>query len=611
MNDINDKKYDWDIDSLLKGKKLDILFNEFVESNNELIKAFEKWINSLNDFINFHEVSEKNLLISNRINNYVSNKLQTNLIDNEMLAWSQKIEHEQHRVAKIFINFENLAIKNKDLINSYLKNSSLIKYQLEYEELWRYEKHILNEQQQKVVTAISRFSSSFGDIFDVLLDSDMQYQDGINYKKQKVCFKNQTDLYVASKSNDRALRKSAYESHFKAIYDLRNTFSKLLYYEYVKQNELAKLHNFKDYISADAFSDKVDKNFINHIYTQTKKFAKGINRYTKYRTLFLKQQYQLTKVEPWDKNLDIIDKKNMFSIESAKNLTLEALALLGSEYINVVQRAFNEQWISWMPNNNKISGAYSISNTKGLDKIFILMNYDETYNSILTLVHELGHSVHTYFANQSQEVYNEYETFYAEIASITNEILMNYHLLKKYENDDLMRLYILDEMISGFIATTTRQAIFSNFEWVANEWINQGEEFSWNKIVLAYLEINHDYTGYKYNKNKISKYDEANALILINIPHFYTGNFYVYKYVIGQICGLINAIRIFNNKANAKEKYFCFFKSGGSLSPLETINILDIKINENDVWEEVNIIFNSWIDDYIKIIKKFLINKKI
>jgi len=117
-----------------------------------------------------------------------------------------------------------------------------------------------------------------------------------------------------------------------------------------------------------------------------------------------------------------------------------------------------------MPNNNKISGAYSISNTKGLDKIFILMNYDETYNSILTLVHELGHSVHTYFANQSQEVYNEYETFYAEIASITNEILMNYHLLKKYENDDLMRLYILDEMISGFIATTTRQAIFSNFE---------------------------------------------------------------------------------------------------------------------------------------------------
>ena len=122
MNDINDKKYDWE---------LDILFNEFVESNNELIKAFEKWINSLNDFINFHEVSEKNLLISNRINNYVSNKLQTNLIDNEMLAWSQKIEHEQHRVAKIFINFENLAIKNKDLINSYLKNSSLIKYQLE------------------------------------------------------------------------------------------------------------------------------------------------------------------------------------------------------------------------------------------------------------------------------------------------------------------------------------------------------------------------------------------------------------------------------------------------------------------------------------------------
>lgn len=606
MNNIDNKKYDWDLDSLLNNQSLNTLFNEFVNSNNEVILAFNSWINSLNDFIHFHEVSEKNLIINNRINNYVSNKLQENLIDDEMISWSQKLEHEHYRVAKAFVNFDNIVIKNKDLINIYLKDPRLTKYQLEYDELWRFENHTLNEEQQKILTSVGRFSGGFGDIFDTLLDSDMKYQDGLNHKNQKVCFKNQVDIYVALKAKDRVLRKSAYESHFKAIYDLRNTFTKTLYYEYVKQNELAKIHHFKDYIEADAFSDEVSKDFIEHVYTQTKKFAKGIKKYAHYRALFLKQQYKLKKLEPWDKNLDLINKKNKFSIEEAKQLSLEALALLGDEYLNVVKKAFDERWISWLPTKNKISGAYSIGDTKGLDKFFILMNYDETYNSVLTLVHELGHSVHTYFANQAQEVYNEYKTFYAEIASISNEVLMNYYLLQKYKENNLIRLYILDEMINGFIATTTRQAIFSNFEWIANQWVNEGQEFSWNKIALTYLTINQEYTGYKFNKNKISKHDEVNALIAINVPHFYAGNFYVYKYVVGQICGLINAERIFNNTPNAKEKFFAFFKSGGSLSALDTIKILDIKIDESGVWDEANNIFNGWINDYATLINKLL-----
>jgi oligoendopeptidase F len=236
-----------------------------------------------------------------------------------------------------------------------------------------------------------------------------------------------------------------------------------------------------------------------------------------------------------------------------------------------------------MPKENKTTGAYSIGGTSGLSKYFILMNYDESIDSVYTLAHELGHSLNSYYYGIGQKIYQSTSIFCAEVASITNEVLLSHYLLNNAdkEKDSKTKVFILDQLISGFFATTTRQIIFSNFEYDINELINKDEAITYDVISDKYLKLMDEYIGIK-NLKKYSKppYNYSLATIL-RISHFYAGNFYVYKYAIGQVVGTIIADKIIKKEPNALENYFKFLKSGTSLSPIETIKLLGIDLYED------------------------------
>lgn len=605
-----ENKYVWDLDDILESKTLDDLYLSWKEQMERLIKIYNDIFISEENFINWIEENDKFDQLSNRLYNYISNNQNEDLSSPIWNSWGQKLSNDTVEFSNIMSNYSNLVIKNESKIIEYLKNDKISEYKREFDLIFKNKDHLLSDSEEKIMAQLNRYSSGFEDIYSVLTDNDLTFEDALDSNGNIVEIKTQSDIFKNLKSTDRKLRETSWLSFHKAFYNFRNTLTKTLYYNYLMLNTNAKVRKFEDYIDRACFEDEVDKKFIQNIYKNIKTYSSSIYKYQEIRNKYLKHLLNIEEVKPWDTRMDLYQEKNeLYSLENIIEETKNALSVLGDEYVGLLNKSFEERWISFLPNPNKQTGAYSIGGIKGLRKYFISMNFDNTINSLYTLVHELGHSINSYYIVKNQKVYVGNSIFYAEIASITNEMLLSHYLLKKHENSVDKKIMILDELISGFIATTSRQVIFSNFEWIANEWVNNGDNFVYENIESTYLKLMQEYLGIK-NINKYESIPYLYSLITpLRISHFYIGNFYVYKYAIGQIAAVIVANKIANNDQEMKKKYFEFLSSGNSLNPIDTIKILGIDFDDPNTWIEVNKIFNSWLNEFEKLITLKL-NKK-
>ena len=605
-----ENKYVWDLDDILEYKTLDDLYLSWKEQMEKLIKIYNDIFISEENFINWIEENDKFDKLLNRLYNYISNNQNEDLSSPIWNSWVQKLSNDTVEFSNIISNYSNLVIKNESKIIEYLKNDKISEYKREFDLIFKNKDHLLSDSEEKIMAQLNRYSSGFEDIYSVLTDNDLTFEDALDSNGNKIEIKTQSDIFKNLKSTDRKLRETSWLSFHKAFYNFRNTLTKTLYYNYLMLNTNAKARKFEDYIDRTCFEDEVDKKFIQNIYKNIKTYSSSIYKYQEIRNKYLKHLLNIEEVKPWDTRMDLYQEKNeQYSLENIIEETKNALSVLGDEYVGLLNKAFEERWISFLPNPNKQTGAYSIGGIKGLRKYFISMNFDNTINSLYTLVHELGHSINSYYIVKNQKVYVGNSIFYAEIASITNEMLLSHYLLKKHENNVDKKIMILDELISGFISTTSRQVIFSNFEWIANEWVNNGDNFVYENIESTYLKLMQEYLGIK-NINKYESIPYLYSLITpLRISHFYIGNFYVYKYAIGQIAAVIVANKIANNDQEMKKKYFEFLSSGNSLNPIDTIKILGIDFDDPNTWIEVNNIFNSWLNEFEKLITLKL-NKK-
>lgn len=586
---------EWDLEYLLNGKKIDDLFNQWKEQLIFVYSLYDHFLDNKNNFKQWLFENEKLTKITNRLSNYVSNKQNENIVDEQWISWGQKIDYISNEYAVKMSNYENLIIKNYQKISEYLKDKEINEYQLAFDEIIRYREHILDDKSEELLTKLAKCDGGVEQMYDSIIESEIKYDDVYDNKHKKYKINNMSQLFINLKANDRKLRKSSWVSLNKAFYDFKNTLTHSLYYTYLSFNTHAQLYHYKDYIDSCCFDDQIDRSLLLHIYHEVKKYKSTYDLYLVHKNKLLKQKLKLKKIEPWDMNVDLTKNKIQIEVNEAKKIVIECLKVMGKEYIQVVQKAFDEQWISWLPKKNKATGAYSIGGTKGLDRYYILMNYDKTLNSLYTLIHELGHSLNSYFYGIGQKIYQSTSIFCAEIASITNEMLLNYYLLDKYKNNKLMRLQILDELISGFFATTTRQIIFSNFEYQMNDIINQQKAFVYDTVASQYLQIMEEYMTIR-NKEKYKKTPYLYSLATpLRISHFYVGNFYVYKYAIGQIVAVICANKIYHKDQEFIDKYYSFLKSGTSKSPLETIKILGIDLASSVPWENAINIINEFV----------------
>ncbi len=593
-------RYEWDLDYLLNNKSFDYLFNTWVNKQKQVLNLYPNFYKNINNFKQWIKVNDELEIIENRLSNYVSNNLNTDLINTKWLGLSQKINMIDNQISSQMSDYTNIVIKNKKLIQTYLKDKSLKKYQIGFNRILRFEPHILEHKVEKSLAKISLANGGVAHVFSTLTDSDLKFKPAIdkNGKLNKIITTSDVIKYL--KSDDRVLRKNAWINFNLAYDEIANTLTQTLYYTYLRYNSSAKLRGFKDYVNASAFADEIDESFILNIYKNVESFKSIYSTYKNKIENLLKKQLKINKLEPWDRSMDLTSKPIKVTIEQTQKIVLDALSPLGKEYLSHIKTAFNERWISWLPKKNKLTGAYSIGGIKGLDKFYILMNFDGTMGSVETITHELGHSMNSYYSCKAQDVYVDTRIFYAEIASITTETLLILYLLNKYKNDKTMTNFYLKRLLDNFFASTTRQIEFSNFEYEANKMINNMQPFATNTIKNLFLQMLKKYenlSDIKLSEFKKEPYKYYLSTIL-RIPHFYAGNFYVYKYAIGQICGLIVAYKIYHGDKDMLNKFIKFLSSGSSLSPLNTIKILGIDLNTKKPYDDVKQIIKQLLGKF-------------
>lgn len=596
------KQETWNLKPLLNNKSLQENFNEWIEMKNEMISLYSSFCDSFENFKNWHIKDLEFTKISNRISNYISCNLSDNVISPIWNKWSQKFSFEFLEFQKTLSNIENVILLNQQKISQWIEDDFFKDYKRSYEFLFKSKEHILSEQQEKLLTDLSIVNSGIYETFSIFTSSNIKF-DKLKNKNNKL-FKvtTESDIFKYLRSQDEVLRKNAYNTFNNTYYKYKETLSNLLYYNFLNFNTNAKIRKFNDYVDMCCYEDEVDESLILFIYKKALKFSNLAKRFYTLRDKILKINNNLKKVNPWDKNLSIVKDDKVFSLKQSKEIVLDSLKLFGDEYIDLLSKAFKEKWISYYPKENKQQGAYTVGDTLGLDIIPVSLDFDGTLSSVYTLAHELGHAFHAHWAGLHQKINTDNEIFYAEIPSITNEVLLSYYLLNKNKNNKSY-LHILDETICNFFDTVLRQTVFSNFEYEISKKVANQEFISYSDIEKIYGSL-----LVKYYKGKLKKKDDKSLSSILRIDHFYAGNFYVYKYVIGQIIGYICGQNIFNNKEGFKDKYFNFLASGSSLSPLETINLLGFDLRDEKVWNQCYKIIENFINlyekEYLKLVNK-------
>ncbi len=599
-------KYNWDLESLLDDKSLDDLFDQWHKLEIKQVNLVNVFYKSKENFKQWLTLSKQCEKISNRLLMYVMNHNSEELDNPKWIGWQQKIIYISNQLTLKASNFTNLVLENEDKIKSYLNDPRLKAWTREFELIFRNKKHVLNKEAELLMSKVAPAISGISDVYSTLTDSDLKFADAVDSQgKPHKIFTISDAIKLLKNPSDRKLRENTWISYNTAFDNVKNTLTKTLYYNYLKANKLSQIRNYKNYIDAALENEEVNEEILLACYKHVATFKKANIEYRKHRNRLIKQIHKIKKLEPWDLSLDLTTKKIKFSVEQAQTEVIKALNCLGPNYINVVKKAFNEHWISWLPKAHKATGAYSIDNIYGLDKYYILMNFDNTSDSVSTIAHEMGHSVNSWHIIQNQKIYTSTDMFVAEIASITNEMLLNFYWLKKYDNNKTMKLHILDNMLSTFFGCTSRQITFSKFEWNANKLINEGKGLTVDDVEKLFLEARKEYEGVsKQALAKLNKhpYKLANASIL-RVPHFYMNNFYVYKYAIGQVIALVVANKIYHHDKKMLANYIKFLSVGQSIPPLDIIKILGIDLSKGQVYQETLKILNQLVKEFKKIKK--------
>ena len=281
------------------------------------------------------------------------------------------------------------------------------------------------------------------------------------------------------------------------------------------------------------------------------------------------------------------DKK--YNFEEAKNIVLEALSVLGDDYVNNLKKAFDERWIDIYPNKGKTGGAYE----RGCYKThpYVLLNFNGKFNDVSTIAHELGHAMHSYYSDKNNDyAHHQYEIFVAEVASQVNEILLAKYLLNK-STDRNEKLYILDNLMETFKGSIIRQTMFAEFEDLMHKEEAKGTVLTSDFLSDNYYKLYQKYSGKNMISDKEIRYEWA------RIPHFYY-DFYVYQYSTGLASACFIANNILNKKEGFLEKYLKFLSLGGSMDPVDELREAGVDISKPEVIEEALNMFKETIEEF-------------
>lgn len=473
-------------------------------------------------------------------------------------------------------------IAHSEEVKEYLKDERLSDYRYSIHEILRQKKHVLSQEMETLVSKTTSISDVSSQVFDAFrLDFDPVHING----QEKTL--NSATLTEYLKNKDVKVRQEAYHNFFKEYKKYENVFAATLSGVMKKDAFYADVKKFESPLEASLYDDNVPTTlFFKILEKANQQYRPLFHRYNALK----KKKLQLDTMYNYDLSVPLVEyNTKKYTTEQCFDIILDVVKVFGDEYTEIIKQAKEERWIDYYPHTGKRIGAYSSGCYD--TRPYILMNFIGDYNSLSTMIHELGHSAHTYLSCHNQSPVNcDYRIFVAEVASTVNEtLLINYMLEHASSKEE--KAYFLYELLENCVGLIYRQPMYAEFEHILHTWAQEGKPMSAQMITDLYMQKNAEYYGPEVTM------DEYVGHSCFYIPHFYY-NYYVYKYTLGMTVALAIVSRILNGDEKQKEAYLNFLKSGGSKDPVDLLKDALVNPLEDQLYDDAFRYFENILNQF-------------
>lgn len=483
---------------------------------------------------------------------------------------------------------ELLALPTEQL-QALLAAQNLQPYHYLLSELIKQQRHVLSAEQEKLLASASDVLSVAENTFEVLDNADLKFP-VVKDEAGNLVQLSHGVYSTLLESSDRTVRKEAFTKLYEVYEQFQNTFAMTLSSHVKKHNFMATIRNYPNAVTRALTSNDVPVAVYKSLLKEVHEKLPLLHRYVSLRQKLL----NVDQVHMYDMYAPLVKTPGMkYSYQEAQNKALSVLSVLGEDYLSHVQEAFANRWIDVVENQGKRSGAYSsgVYDTAP----YMLLNWQDTLDNLFTLVHEMGHSMHSYYTNDNQPYhYSDYSIFVAEIASTTNENLLTQSLLEEDLTKE-QRAYVLNHYLDGFKGTIFRQAQFAEFELWLHEQDQAGIPLTAQAISAYYASLNEKYYGPEIVNDPQIAFEWA------RIPHFYY-NFYVYQYATGFAAATTLAENIMYGTLEQKTAYLNFLKSGSSASPIAIMQKAGVDMTQSDYLAKAFDVFEQRLEELTKLL---------
>jgi oligoendopeptidase F len=490
--------------------------------------------------------------------------------------------------AASFIEPAIQSLSREELDRMVAETSGLEEYDHYLDDVFRMKPHTRSAEVEELLSDLGEVMGAPGDIYSMLTNADMTFPT-VEREDGSAVEITQSNFTTLLKERDREFRQDVHEAFYEEIAEVRNTIGASLKNAVKGDVKVARARNYETAREAALDDPNVPVEVYDTLVDTVRENLDRLHRHAELKARAL----DVDQLQMWDVYMPLVRSESPdVSYDEAREHVVEAVAPLGEDYQAAVDEGLESRWVDVYENRGKRSGAYSGGTYD--TQPFILMNYQDDISSMYTLAHELGHSMHSELASETQPfIYHQYEIFVAEVASTVNETLLTHHLLETVE-DETFRRHVLNEYLERIRSTLFRQTMFADFEHQIHTMEEEGEALTPDRLDERYGDLKREF----YAPAKVDEHIEREWM---RIPHFYY-NYYVYQYATGISAAAAIVEDILETGDPAAERYLEFLSQGSREYPLDLLETTGIDMTEPDPIESAMGVYGQYLDEMAELL---------
>ncbi len=588
-----DSKYKWNLDEIYPNwESWNMDLDKFNSLSLEIQNYKGQLSNNSETFSKFIALEENISRLLDKLYLYPYLKRDLNSNDEESSIKLQEIEsiYSKYAISVSWITPEILQIPKETMIEWINTTPSLESNRFPLMETYRLQEHVLTADKERLLSYFGQYLGVPSDIYSELSTSDIQWENIELSNGETVTITNAMYSKIVSTNRNQEDRKKAFEALYNSFNTNKNTYASI--YKSILQRDFAtaQARNYPSSLEKSLNPKNIPVDVYKTLIETTKENTEPLKRYVNLR----KKALNISSYHYYDNSINIVDYDREFSYDEAKSTVLESVKPLGENYYNGLSTALSEGWLDVYETPNKRSGAYSI-NIYDVHP-YMLLNYNGTMDSVFTLAHELGHTMHSMLSTKNQPYpISSYTIFVAEVASTFNERLLLDNMLKT-TTDPKERIALIEQAIGGIVGTYYIQTLFADYEYQAHKIVEEGGAITPDVLNNIMANLFTQYFG-----NELTM-DELQKIIWSRIPHFYNSPYYVYQYATSFASSANLYDRVTNPKYSseerekAKEQYLTLLKSGGNDHPMNQLKTAGVDLSNKESFLAVPQEFNRLLD---------------